>query len=262
MLSNEMNGNISFESELGKGSEFKVILPLKKALFDDVIIADEDELNEMESLKILLVEDDISNAKFMKRLLERLGHIVDTAENGVIAVNKVMEKKFDMILMDIQLPEMDGIEATDVIKNKLMIKDIPIIAITAYARDEDKQKIISEGLDAYVSKPISIKKLKEVIEKNRVMKNDISNDIIEHAFEIKESKKNDRMLNISEFELPIKNKDYDLLEERLNELKEFFNNEKDKKNRNIIFKSIMALRRKDLKTIEENLMLVYESVGN
>ena len=256
MLVEKMRGTISFKSIVGEGSNFEIILPLKRIEIIEGISEKLEILVETESLKILLVEDDIINRKFLKRILERLGHIVDIAENSVVAINKVMEKEFDLIFMDIQLPEMDGIEVTKVIKNELGITEIPIVAITAHAREEDKKIILEGGLDDYISKPISIMNLSVVINRNKKYKVNNTKNIIEKVFTKTISNNKYYEFDIKKIELLIQNKDSYYLEKELEELKLFFNNEGDKEFRNIIFKSIMSLRRKDYNSIKKNMKII------
>ncbi len=110
-------------------------------------------------LNILLVEDNLMNQKFMSHILKRLGATFEIAIDGKDAIEKVKKQKFDLILMDIQMPVMDGLEATRYIRNQLNIKDIPIIALTAHAMKGDKEKCLAAGCNGYVTKPIDQQKL-------------------------------------------------------------------------------------------------------
>lgn len=116
-------------------------------------------------LKILLAEDNKVNQKLTSRMLEKNGHKVVIAENGLEAVQRMQEDSFDLILMDVQMPEMDGFSATRKIREmeKSSDKHIPIIALTAYAMKGDREKCLAAGMDSYLSKPISIKALKDTI---------------------------------------------------------------------------------------------------
>lgn len=250
MLVEKMNGKIDFDSKKGQGSEFRFVLPLKPTAAYEGDYTHKEVIAIGESLNILLVEDEMTNAKFMKRLLERLGHIVDVAKTGVSAIDHVMHKKFDMVLMDIQLPEMDGIKATQIIKNELLINHMPIIAVTAHARAEDKEKILSEGLDDYISKPISMEKLKKVIERHRVEDRNISERIVDDVFKSNENiNLGDEIDFVAILEL-IENRNHKMLENKLNDLKEYFSQTDEKAKRNIIFKSVMALRRRDYELVK------------
>jgi two-component system sensor histidine kinase/response regulator len=118
-------------------------------------------------LKILLVEDTRVNQVIAKRMLEKRGHEVTTAANGREALEALEKQTPDVILMDIQMPEMDGLQATaEIRKNELNgRKHVPIIAMTAHARSEDKERYLEGGMDGYVSKPLSAEALLSVIEK-------------------------------------------------------------------------------------------------
>ncbi|EFA86612.1 histidine kinase [Heterostelium album PN500] len=117
--------------------------------------------------EILLAEDNVVNQRLAIRLLERFGHKVTLAENGLQAVAASEMKDFDLILMDVQMPHMGGFEATSTIRirEKVMNKHTPIIAMTAHALQKDKEKCLNAGMDDYLSKPINPDQLRAVIEK-------------------------------------------------------------------------------------------------
>lgn len=108
-------------------------------------------------LNILLVEDNELNQKFAIAVIRRLGYSFELAENGLIGLNKFKEGDFDLILMDIQMPEMNGIEATVSIrqheKNNQVQNPIPIIAVTAFAMDLDKRNCMEAGMNDFLTKP-------------------------------------------------------------------------------------------------------------
>ena len=117
-------------------------------------------------LTILLAEDNEVNQKLAVRLLEKRGHAVVAADTGKAALEALAKQSFDLVLMDIQMPEMDGLEATIAIREseKKSGKHIPIIAMTANAMVGDKERCLAAGMDAYISKPLQIKELFAVIE--------------------------------------------------------------------------------------------------
>jgi CheY-like chemotaxis protein len=117
-------------------------------------------------LKILLAEDNVVNQKLAIRVLERRGHSVLLTNNGEEAVAALEEESFDLVLMDVQMPEMDGLEATVAIRQKEKGTDthIPIIAMTAHAMKGDQERCLAAGMDGYVSKPIKAEELFAVIE--------------------------------------------------------------------------------------------------
>ena len=126
--------------------------------------AKEPELRKV-SLRILLVEDNAVNRKLALRLLEKAGHEVRVAENGLRAVGMLQTNQFDLILMDVQMPEMDGFEATAAIRaiERNTHAHIPIIAMTAHAMKGDRERCLEAGMDGYIAKPINREELRAVI---------------------------------------------------------------------------------------------------
>ncbi len=118
------------------------------------------------SLRILLAEDGLVNQRVAREFLERRGHAVVVANNGREAVEAVDREAFDLVLMDVQMPEMDGFEATKVIRRKERAtgSHIPIVAMTARAFKEDRERCLDSGMDAYLAKPIRPSALYEIIE--------------------------------------------------------------------------------------------------
>jgi two-component system cell cycle response regulator DivK len=112
---------------------------------------------------ILIVEDNELNMKLFSDLLERSGHATLRAKNGVEEVALAREHTPDLILMDIQLPEVSGLQVTRWIKDDPALKSIPVIAVTAFAMKGDEEKILQGGCEAYLSKPISVGKFIETI---------------------------------------------------------------------------------------------------
>ncbi|HEV2419563.1 MAG TPA: response regulator [Terriglobia bacterium] len=117
------------------------------------------------ALNILLAEDNPVNQQVARRLLEKRGHVVTVVSNGRLAVAALEERRFDLVLMDVQMPEMDGLEATALIREreKLSGDHIPIIAMTANAMSGDAEKCLAAGMDEYLSKPIKVDRAMEVI---------------------------------------------------------------------------------------------------
>jgi CheY-like chemotaxis protein len=117
-------------------------------------------------LRILVAEDTPFNQKFILRLLERWGYEAIVAENGRLALEAFSKDKFDLVLMDVQMPEMDGLEATAAIREleKQIGGHIPIIALTAHAMKGDREHCLAAGMDEYVSKPISPDSLHNAIQ--------------------------------------------------------------------------------------------------
>ncbi|MBW1706988.1 MAG: response regulator [Deltaproteobacteria bacterium] len=118
-------------------------------------------------LKILLAEDNIVNQKLAVKMLEKRGHRVVVSSNGRKALEAYEREWFDLILMDVQMPEMDGLEATRAIREKEKERGghIPIVAMTAHAMKGDREKCLSAGMDDYVPKPIKADELFSVVER-------------------------------------------------------------------------------------------------
>jgi two-component system sensor histidine kinase/response regulator len=117
-------------------------------------------------LHVLVVEDNTVNQRLASRLLERRGHRVTVTANGREAVEALANKTFDLVLMDLQMPKMDGFEATAVIREREMHDGghIPIIALTANAMKGDRERCLAARMDGYLSKPIVPQELDEILE--------------------------------------------------------------------------------------------------
>jgi signal transduction histidine kinase len=164
-----MGGRIWLESEPGRGSVFHFTVRFAAAKAGDAshsanAVAESEPL-PISALRILLVEDNRINQKIATRLLEGQGHRVTTAENGRDGVQRFREGGFELILMDVQMPEMDGWEATRAIRDLEAGsgRRIPIIAMTAHAMKGDREKCIEAGMDGYVSKPVVVEELRQAI---------------------------------------------------------------------------------------------------
>lgn len=172
-----MNGRIWIESPVEKehkdnrdpGSIFHFIVEFG---FIDNLKQTKDQPGEIKQkklinkhLSILLAEDNKVNQRLASRMLEKLGYDVEIAENGKEVIQIVEKNDFDLILMDVQMPEMDGFQATQKIREleQNSNKHIPIIALTAYAMKGDREKCLSVGMDGYLSKPINFKDMKDTI---------------------------------------------------------------------------------------------------
>ncbi len=124
----------------------------------------------MKSISLLLVEDNILNQKLIYLTLSKRGFNIDYANNGLEAVNKIQEKKYDLILMDLMMPVMDGFEATKRIReieNELNYKT-PIIGLTANTLDADKEKCLAFGMDEYMEKPFDYELFNQIITKLKI----------------------------------------------------------------------------------------------
>ncbi|WP_299523291.1 PAS domain S-box protein [uncultured Lutibacter sp.] len=176
-----LNGEIKVESEFGKGSIFKIIVPLKKSSEIIKNTIEEDILFDKPlGLNILLVDDNKTNQLLAKTRLLRWKCNVDIANNGIEGVKKVQRKLYDIILMDIQMPIMDGYEAAKIIKNDLseQVSKIPIIAMSAYTSKTDIKRALDADMDDYIFKPFKPKELYKLLEKyGNVQRTNKTNEI-------------------------------------------------------------------------------------
>ncbi|HYE84369.1 MAG TPA: ATP-binding protein [Clostridia bacterium] len=160
-----MGGRIWAESIEGKGSIF--IFTVRFEINDKALGKTDAKTSIQKTAKkidVLLVEDDSLNRIVLFRMLEKKGFSVDIANNGLDALNAFEKKKYDIILMDIQMPVMDGVEAAGKIREKEgKGRHTPIIALTAFALKGDKERFLTTGMDDYISKPVDMEELFSVI---------------------------------------------------------------------------------------------------
>ncbi len=164
-----MDGKLYLESQENIGSKFTIKLSVKKmlgenALSQNRLVHGHDAIKERK-LKILIAEDDPTNRKLLNMILKKLGYISKSVTNGFEATQIVKQESFHVILMDIQMPEMDGLDATKIIMQDQSILEKPyIVAITANAIKGDKEKYLAAGMYYYLSKPILIEEIKNLLD--------------------------------------------------------------------------------------------------
>jgi PAS domain S-box-containing protein len=160
-----MGGSISVLSKEGEGATFFFVINLKKAESEMTPLpSDRLRLSDLPPMDLLLAEDNPVNRTFLVRALNRAGHRVSAAENGYEVLEMNVTNRFDLILMDIQMPGMDGLEAARRIRAGGHGRaDVPILALTAYAMKGDKEKFLAEGMDGYVTKPVNFGELAETM---------------------------------------------------------------------------------------------------
>jgi PAS domain S-box-containing protein len=163
-LAGLMGGSIRVVSQEGIGSTFHLLVPLQSKidnLSDKALTEKESSLWSDPVLNILLAEDNPVNADFIKTVLKNMGHGVTVAENGKVALDTLNANTFDVVLMDIQMPVMNGTDALSVIREqeKITGNHLIVIALTAYALVGDKEKYLKMGFDGYLSKPFRTNEL-------------------------------------------------------------------------------------------------------
>jgi len=170
-LVKNMGGEIKVDSRIGKGSTFRFTLWLKKAPsdadLDEGLTVPEGHPEEQgigRGLKILLAEDDLANQKMTTLMLEKMGHSVELAENGARAVEMALSHTYDIILMDMQMPVMGGLEATGELR-RAKVKT-PIVAMTASTMKGDRERFLKAGMDDYIAKPIKKSVVREALNRH------------------------------------------------------------------------------------------------
>ena len=157
-----MNGTIEISSQVNQGTTTRMKFHFEIAKESELEKNQETNIIDLKGKHILLAEDNDLNAEIAMTLLSDYGLIVDHVNDGIACVKKVKENKYDLILMDIQMPNMDGYQATQIIRE---FSDIPIVAMTANAFEEDKQKVLSIGMNGHIAKPIDMDKVISTLSK-------------------------------------------------------------------------------------------------
>jgi PAS domain S-box-containing protein len=165
-LTGLMGGEIAVESTLGQGTAMRVTLPLIPARSKPALAHRPGVAATSPSLAVLVAEDDDTNQFAVGRLLAKAGHRPTICANGAEALELLAKNAYDLVLMDVQMPVMDGVEATRRIRTDTsgrFDRDIPVVAMTAYAMAGDREKFLNAGMDDYVAKPMEMAVLEEAI---------------------------------------------------------------------------------------------------
>jgi CheY-like chemotaxis protein/anti-sigma regulatory factor (Ser/Thr protein kinase) len=152
-----LHGEIGAETEIGRGTKFTVILP-----FEEI---EEAENGKEKRIRIISAEDVEINQKLLEKWLGDEGYGLTKVYNGQELLDSLEKNSYDLILMDVQMPVLNGINATKIIRQNLKYRDIPIIAVTAFAFEEEKEELFKVGMDEILTKPINKKRLIEMVEK-------------------------------------------------------------------------------------------------
>lgn len=269
-----MDGQIWVESEKGIGSTFIFTVRLKSLVDSSNSAeksADSKVIKSDARYRILLVEDNKMNQLVITRLLREMGNDVEIADNGKYAIDALERKKYDLILMDIQMPEMDGIQATRTIREKERNseKHTPIVALTAYALQGDKEKFLAEGMDGYISKPVKQDELYEVI--NSIVLKNKHSDNFKHINETKADYAGNKDINLrnkyiqlffmdtpkhmEKIRQGMESSNMAVIEQLSGIIKGVASDIEANALKNYAFKMQLAARRKDMETVKEMLKI-------
>lgn len=259
-----MGGYIFFESVVNEGTTFTFSLVLDK-------VKDNKKSTELENKtiplmygSILLAEDDPVNQMVLSKKLEMAGHKVDSVKNGEEAVDAYLNHNYDLVILDIQMPVMSGIEAINAIVRSEKGKQAPIIALTAYALTQERKIIMDHGFDLFITKPVDLDqfetKVNHLITKTRMIKSE-SSYVKEQFSADEQSVKAD--LNLKECLRSIRefhgNDAYEDIENLSTDLKTFFENKGLSKHKSLAFKLELAAR-KEKKDEMKNLIEKIEAL--
>lgn len=153
-----MGGKIEVKSVKGQGTKFQINIRLTKGDINNLSDRTQDNQHLLTGTHVLLVEDNVMNRLIANKSLSHFGCTADEAENGLVALELLKKNHYDLILMDIQMPELDGVETTKIIRNDMKL-DLPIVAVTANAFKKDIDLYLSIGMNAYVTKPFEEQEL-------------------------------------------------------------------------------------------------------
>lgn len=160
-----MRGDIWVDSTLNKGSTFWFTAVFRLNLQEKATEIQNITPVAFRPLNILVAEDNSVNQMVIKQVMKKLKHNVKIVDNGKMAVNEILHSanSYDLVLMDIQMPEMDGIEATTIIRRTVSASKLPIVALTAHVTSTDVDRCYEVGIDYFITKPVDVKKLDSIL---------------------------------------------------------------------------------------------------
>jgi CheY-like chemotaxis protein len=159
-----MGGALIVESQLGLGTTFRFSIPISVAEPELIVVAELISLSP--SQRILVVEDNPINCVVIRKMLEKLGHSVDLVSDGNTAIRRIQETECDLVFMDVNMPGLDGLEATRIVRGLPEARaNVPIIALTASSLVNDRQACLQAGMNDFLSKPVSLDALRKVVER-------------------------------------------------------------------------------------------------
>jgi CheY-like chemotaxis protein len=164
-----MGGHIEVESAVGEGSRFRFEIPLDAADTggddDTSARAGASSTAPGARRRVLVVEDNLMNRKIAVRMLERMGHVVTTAEHGGVALERLAQQSFDLVLLDMQMPVLDGLATARAVRASAEPwSSVPIVAMTANAMQRDRERCLDAGMDGFLSKPFRFEVLREIVD--------------------------------------------------------------------------------------------------
>jgi len=157
-----MGGALEVSSKKGEGSVFGFTISFKRSSKKSKQVLDSHIVKDLRGLRVLVVEDNDLNRFLAITLLQKWNAVVDTAVNGLEALERLQKGAYDIVLMDLQMPEMDGFQAVEAIRNKMNLST-PVVALTANALFSEKERCLSSGMNDYMSKPYKPEQLYEII---------------------------------------------------------------------------------------------------
>ncbi|MBI9010632.1 MAG: response regulator [Clostridiales bacterium] len=240
-----LKGRIKFESQVGKGSIFIVTIPVKRASLNVIDDIGDTPLEQIYNGQVLLAEDDVINQMVISRQLEMSGYNVTVVNNGKEAIERYNHYHFDLIIMDIQMPVMNGLEAVEFIRKQ--DKTTPVVALTALALKNEKEEIMSYGFDRFIAKPVDLKVLSDLVSNLISKKKFVNFEVTSKSFDVHKI--------LSSLSKSLKVKNCKLIDQSIDLLRENFEEEHIN---TLLFKMKMGLRKENYEQMASYLEAITE----